>query len=290
MGLMSSKIEREKLRPGDHIYTWRNGYSYSHHGIYVGDGKVIHLTRGPGLIIFSRSRPSNDRVECCSIEDFLCDGQLYCFEYGVDPVELVTKRAGTCSAASSNPPEDVLHRAACLLEHGFGNYDLLNKNCEDFSIYCKTGLLRIHNNRGGISGQIGFLFASLFAIVTFPYRFMPANLIVSALLFLWFYCSIRFCADVGAESTGCDVVPVEKLDHLISNTHNVREKMKILEIKSTPRWLLPHGRYVSYGLLALRYWYWTPEKTLEDRSKYRYYCMSTRTLALDSGEFNSSVD
>ncbi|KAF3452037.1 hypothetical protein FNV43_RR08133 [Rhamnella rubrinervis] len=57
MSLMPSKIEMEKLRPGDHIYTWRSGYTYSHHG--------------------------------------------------------------TCGLASSEPPEQVLHRASYLLEHGF---------------------------------------------------------------------------------------------------------------------------------------------------------------------------
>ncbi|KFK24447.1 hypothetical protein AALP_AAs48179U000200 [Arabis alpina] len=48
MGLLSNKISRDDLKPGDHIYSWRNSYTYSHHGIYVGDGKVIHFTRGGG--------------------------------------------------------------------------------------------------------------------------------------------------------------------------------------------------------------------------------------------------
>ncbi|KAK2640414.1 hypothetical protein Ddye_028209 [Dipteronia dyeriana] len=30
---------------------------------------------------------------------------------------------------------------SCLLEKGFGEYDVLKNNCEDFAIYCKTGLL-----------------------------------------------------------------------------------------------------------------------------------------------------
>ncbi|VVB14730.1 unnamed protein product [Arabis nemorensis] len=45
MGLLSNKICRDDLKPGDHIYTWRTAYTYSHHGIYVGDGEVIHFTR-----------------------------------------------------------------------------------------------------------------------------------------------------------------------------------------------------------------------------------------------------
>merc|ERR1712183_216611 len=45
MGLLSNRVQRESLKPGDHIYPWRTAYIYAHHGIYVGDDKVIHFTR-----------------------------------------------------------------------------------------------------------------------------------------------------------------------------------------------------------------------------------------------------
>ena len=32
MGVISNKIERENLKRGDHIYSWRLAYAYSHHG------------------------------------------------------------------------------------------------------------------------------------------------------------------------------------------------------------------------------------------------------------------
>ena len=32
MGLLSHRVERSEMKPGDHIYTWRAGYTYSHHG------------------------------------------------------------------------------------------------------------------------------------------------------------------------------------------------------------------------------------------------------------------
>lgn len=32
MGVLSNKIEREQLKPGDHIYSWRSAYIYAHHG------------------------------------------------------------------------------------------------------------------------------------------------------------------------------------------------------------------------------------------------------------------
>ena len=35
MGLLSHRICREELRPGDHIYSWRVAYLYAHHGQYL---------------------------------------------------------------------------------------------------------------------------------------------------------------------------------------------------------------------------------------------------------------
>ena len=135
-------------------------------GIYVGEGKVIHFTRGAGQeigtgtildrIIFSSS-PSHSLDNPCPLcgdqsklngvissclDCFLWGGELYRFEYGVNPAFFIAKaRGGTCTLASSDPPEAVLHRASYLLEKGFGVYDLFKNNCEDFAIYCKTGLL-----------------------------------------------------------------------------------------------------------------------------------------------------
>ncbi|KAF3434453.1 hypothetical protein FNV43_RR25556 [Rhamnella rubrinervis] len=232
MGLMSSKIGREEVKPGDHIYTWRSGYTYSHHGIYVGDGRVIHLTRGPGFIVssYSRSQSSNDDpVVCCNIEDFLCDGHLYRFNYYASGVVLLIKRAGTCSLASSNPPEQVLHRAYYLLEHGFGNYHLFGKNCEDFALYCKTGIVKGDKTGGGISGQIKSLVAALSAVIIVPYQFMPASLIGVALVVCGLHCYSRLACEVGSESSDRDVVAVEELVHL-SGAHNaITENMNTME-------------------------------------------------------------
>lgn len=32
MGLLSQRVEKTEIKPGDHIYTWRAVYTYSHHG------------------------------------------------------------------------------------------------------------------------------------------------------------------------------------------------------------------------------------------------------------------
>lgn len=33
MGLLSHRIERSEMKPGDHIYTYRAIFTYSHHGL-----------------------------------------------------------------------------------------------------------------------------------------------------------------------------------------------------------------------------------------------------------------
>ncbi|KAF3433588.1 hypothetical protein FNV43_RR24690 [Rhamnella rubrinervis] len=154
MGWFSNKIRIKDLNPGDHIYTWRRGYSYSHHGglllfqgcfvfsgIHMGKGKVIHLTRGESRNGFSSSpspsHPSEGPVLCTTLKKFLSGGDLYRYEYGVNSIVFLFKRSGTCTRKFSDPTEDVLDRALLRLTRGFGDYDLLHNNCED---WVRTGL------------------------------------------------------------------------------------------------------------------------------------------------------
>ncbi|KAF2911783.1 hypothetical protein DAI22_11g206200 [Oryza sativa Japonica Group] len=53
--VFSSRIYRWQLRPGDHIYAWRN--VYSHHGIYESDDRIIHFTNGDATVHFTNSPP-----------------------------------------------------------------------------------------------------------------------------------------------------------------------------------------------------------------------------------------
>ncbi|KAL1205809.1 Protein LEAD-SENSITIVE 1 [Cardamine amara subsp. amara] len=180
MGLFSNQISRDELKAGDHIYSWRTAFIYSHHGIYVGDEKVIHFTRGGGLETgtgtfldkFISSSVSNhagrdtpcpkcgdqsilDGVISSCLDCFLAGGNLYLFEYNVSPVMfLATQRGGTCTIAPSDPCDEVISRAKfLLLRNGFGAYHLFENNCEDFAIYCKTSLVVLSKINLGSSGQ-----------------------------------------------------------------------------------------------------------------------------------------
>jgi hypothetical protein len=35
MGLLINRVERREIKPGDHIYTYRTAFTYSHHGLCV---------------------------------------------------------------------------------------------------------------------------------------------------------------------------------------------------------------------------------------------------------------
>ncbi|CAF2345128.1 unnamed protein product, partial [Brassica rapa] len=98
-------LSREEVKPGDHIYSWRTAYVYAHHGIYVGDGKVVHFTRGGGRqtetgtfldnFVVSSSSPNyprcldckdnhsfnGDKVITSCLDCFLAGGNLYLFKY-----------------------------------------------------------------------------------------------------------------------------------------------------------------------------------------------------------------
>ncbi|XP_051139818.1 protein LEAD-SENSITIVE 1 [Andrographis paniculata] len=235
VGVLSNRIGRDQLNPGDHIYSWRHSYLYAHHGIYVGNDRVIHFTRGAGQEIgtgtildrYLVSSPSSnsstapcprcgdqsdkDGVISSCLDCFLASGELYQFQYSVSPAIFLAKaRGGTCTLASSDPPEDVIHRAEYLLQNGFGVYNIFKNNCEDFAIYCKTGLLVFTTVSVGRSGQAASFLAAASAIVSSPLRFMTTGFAGLTAMGCGIYCISRIVSDIGVRR---DVmkIPVERL-------------------------------------------------------------------------------
>lgn len=214
-------------------------------GIYIGDGMVIHFTRGAGqeigtgtvidrLLLTSMPPNSSLRTSCprCGgqsrshgvisscLNCFLSGGDLYLFEYGVSPAFFLAKaRGGTCTLAQSDPSEQVLHRALFLLENGFGNYNIFKNNCEDFAIYCKTGLLVFTGIGVGRSGQAASYMAAAGAVASSPLRFLTAGFGGFALAGCGMYCASRLASDIGYRQ---DVVkvPVERLVMDLSSGFN----------------------------------------------------------------------
>ncbi|XP_028072451.1 uncharacterized protein LOC114274672 isoform X2 [Camellia sinensis] len=222
MSFLSQKIERSELVAGDHIYTWRAAFTYSHHGIYIGESKVVHFagTFGSSSNPFpwssfgfsaSTSNPlsacpnfpncgfrhPNSGVVLSCLDCFLANGSLYRFEYGVSKAKLLFKlRGGTCTTAESEPPELVIHKAMYLLQHGFGDYNVMRNNCEHFAMYCKTGLLCIIGGSGqAFVFQVPFLASGTCKVI--KWLASGAGMGTTIALSTGTYFMSRYCNDLG---------------------------------------------------------------------------------------------
>lgn len=50
MGFLSHRVEVANLEAGDHIYTWRTGFAYSHHGFSLFPSFRIRFDEGVLMI------------------------------------------------------------------------------------------------------------------------------------------------------------------------------------------------------------------------------------------------
>jgi hypothetical protein len=104
----------EQPYKGAHIFVSqkRLGIKYQHHGIYIGDSRVIHFLRGKGICEIS-------------LEKFCRSSRNKC--YGV----IHSTRIGT--------RDKVVERAKKAMKEQNFKYNLLVKNCEHFANYCRRG-------------------------------------------------------------------------------------------------------------------------------------------------------
>ncbi|XP_047961581.1 protein LEAD-SENSITIVE 1-like [Salvia hispanica] len=121
------------------------------------------------------------------------------FEYGVSPVVLMAKvRSGTCSIAKSDPPEDVIHRAKHLLRKGFRKYDWLLNNCEDFAMYCKTGVRVCGKKSSGASGEVySFVGIPVAAMIYLPLKLLVSNPVARVAMPAAQYIYSQYALDLG---------------------------------------------------------------------------------------------
>ncbi len=104
-----------QLTPGSHLVTHRRGYD--HHGIYLGNGRVIHYA--------GRLRYPEGLVEEVTVAEF-CRGRA-----------LAVERS---TAGMSFDPEEIVRRARSRL--GEQGYRVLSNNCEHFCSWCTNGQSR----------------------------------------------------------------------------------------------------------------------------------------------------
>ena len=131
-------IEKD-LNQGDHIYVRRKGLLYSHHGIYSGEGTVIHFK---GAV-----REKKDPIVIkTDLENFLNGGKLKRRNY-----KRRLPHAETLRIAKDH-----------LLEKG---YSLAFNNCEHFASYCATGKKRSAQVRNVVGGIATITLAAAGAVI-----------------------------------------------------------------------------------------------------------------------------
>jgi hypothetical protein len=109
----SSSARQQELPFGAHLTTLRRGYT--HHGVYVGGGRVVHYS---GFSGFWQCGP----VEEVSLSRFSAGRELRIVDH----------------PKSVFSPEEIVRRARSRL--GENDYRLLSNNCEHFCNWCLDGV------------------------------------------------------------------------------------------------------------------------------------------------------
>lgn len=134
VGYFSHAIDKGKLRPGDHIYSWRG--IYQHHGIYIGEEgrEVIHSG------IPTTGDEQNEIICATSLDDFLDGHDLHLVAYDVTVFGVFFKVHGLRHSCKSRFLNDVVATAKhyCANPQEWGAFSSILNNSEDFAYYCKT--------------------------------------------------------------------------------------------------------------------------------------------------------
>lgn len=117
---------------GAHLKVNRTGYT--HHGVYVGDGQVIHYA---GLCNGFNAAP----VEIVSLKDF---------QGKADKINIVTYDDVQCFS-----PEEIIKRANSRL--GENRYNVVFNNCEHFANWCITGRAESKQVKNAVKAVASFL-------------------------------------------------------------------------------------------------------------------------------------
>lgn len=113
-------------------------------GIYVGESKVVHFQTP----LETGQMDSSEIVESDFHEFLGPDGSdWFVCKYGATEEEFSGNPRGTCTTKHSDEVKTVIERAREALREGFGQFNIVGSNCEDFALYCKTG------QRSQTSGQ-----------------------------------------------------------------------------------------------------------------------------------------
>jgi hypothetical protein len=143
------------IQPGDEIGVGRWLGAYAHHGVYVGDGRVVQFGAG----IKDKPRAS---VHLAWLEDFVKGGEVRVVAH-----EEIDRQAS-------------LERALWLLENPPPvEYHLFGHNCEHVSRWCATGRVESGQARDALVYN-SFAGGGLLAFVEHPHGVLVGLLLLAA--------------------------------------------------------------------------------------------------------------
>jgi hypothetical protein len=114
----------QEFSPGSHVITPRLGFL--HHGIYVGEGKVVHYA-GSTHGFFSGP------IEEIPLDRFTCGRPVWI----------------TCDTPANYAADEVILRARSRV--GENHYRLISNNCEHFCEWCLRGVQRSYQIEAWLS-------------------------------------------------------------------------------------------------------------------------------------------
>jgi hypothetical protein len=176
----------EVLQSGDHVYM--ECTMYQHHGIVLEETKntddaeqsilIAEFTNvallGTDTIINALSTSSgavsgNGVTGGFRYVNETQPSKWHKVKYRANPLEWMTWRPGTCSAASPSPVQTILARVQFLNDcrHLIPDYHLLASNCETVAIWCVTGKWETLQGGRAMQWSMGGAFTSI-SMVALP--------------------------------------------------------------------------------------------------------------------------
>lgn len=157
MGLISHAIDRSEIKRGDHIYAFRAGGIYQHHGIVITIGDVHRFD--PGLCTYETFmvvEQNQEGLRIVTLDDFALKKSIFHetyhtirrVQYDENPFVYGIKRRGTSYTQKCLPAELIVENARLIYTDPKENekwktYSLFFRNCEHFAFECCTSIGRL---------------------------------------------------------------------------------------------------------------------------------------------------
>ncbi|MGL4985866.1 MAG: lecithin retinol acyltransferase family protein [Treponemataceae bacterium] len=137
------KIQGLLVRQGDIIKTSR--FFYTHYGVYVGKGRVVHFAGDQN----NELDPQSGFIQQASIDDFLNNGKIQIEQRSTQGYSRL----------------QTVERALSKVGTAKGEYNLIFNNCEHFANWCKYGTKKSAQVDRAVIGVSAIALVSMIPII-----------------------------------------------------------------------------------------------------------------------------